>query len=86
MLVLLDDILIYSKNVVEHEVHLRLGLQVLREHHLYAKLNKCYFYQSKVQYLGHVISKEGIAVDLEKIATIVECPGPKDVLNMRSFM
>ena len=63
VLVFLDDILIYSKTKVEHEDHLRLVLHVLREHQLYAKLNKCDFYQSKVQYLGHVISKEGIAVD-----------------------
>ena len=74
VLVFLDDILIYFKNEVEHEEHLRLVLHILRKNQLYSKLNKLGFYQSKVQYLGHIISKEGIVVDLEKIATIMEWP------------
>ena len=64
ILVFLDEILIYSKNEVKHEEHLWVDLQILREHQLYAKLNKCEFYQSKLQYLSHIISKEGIVVDL----------------------
>jgi hypothetical protein len=57
VIVFLDDILIYSKSKEEHEHHLRLVLQVLREHQLYAKLSKCSFYQKKIHYLGHIISK-----------------------------
>jgi hypothetical protein len=57
VIVFLDDILIYSKSEEEHEHHLRLVLQVLREHQLYAKLSKCYFYQKKIHYLGHIISE-----------------------------
>ena len=60
-------------------------LQVLREHQLYAKLRKVGFYQRKVQYLDHVISKEGIALDLEKIEAIMDCPTLKNVTNVRSF-
>jgi hypothetical protein len=56
VLVFIDDILIYSKNTQEHEEHLRLVLQVLREHMLYAKLNKCAFFQKQIHYLGHVLS------------------------------
>ena len=59
VLVFLDDILIYSKNEEEHEEHLRLTLQLLREHKLYAKLSKCDFYRDRIQYLGHIIS-EGV--------------------------
>jgi hypothetical protein len=61
-------------------------LQTLRKHKLYAKFDKCDFYQKKIQYLGHVISEEGIAVDLEKIRDIMEWPIPKDVANIQSFM
>jgi hypothetical protein len=67
-----DDILIYSKSEEEHEHHLRMVLQVLRERQLYAKLSKCSFYQKQIHYLGHIISKDGIAMDLEKIEAIRE--------------
>jgi hypothetical protein len=68
--VFLDDILEYSNSDEEHEHHLRMVLQVLRENQLYAKLRKCSFYQNRIHYLGHIISKEGIAVDPEKIEAI----------------
>jgi hypothetical protein len=58
----------------------------LRKHKLYAKFNKCDFYQKKIQYLGHVISAESIAVDPEKIRFIMEWPIPKDVADIWSFM
>jgi hypothetical protein len=56
VIVFLNEILIYSNYEEEHEHHLRLVLQVLREHQLYAKLSKCYFYQKKIHYLGHIVS------------------------------
>jgi hypothetical protein len=86
VLVFIDDILIYSKNREEHEEHLKLVLQVLREHQLYAKLSKCDFFQKQVHYLGHVISEEGVAVDPDKIKSIMDWPTPKDVSDIRSFM
>jgi hypothetical protein len=61
-------------------------LQVLREHQLYAKLSKCSFYQKQIHYLGHIISKDGIAVDHEKIESIREWSVPKNVTEVRSFM
>jgi hypothetical protein len=66
LLVFNDDILIYSKNREEHEEYLRLVLQVLREHQLYAKSSKCDFFQKQIHYLGHVIFEEGVAVDLTR--------------------
>jgi len=57
-----DDILVYSKNKEEHVEHLATMMRLLREHHLYAKLDKCSLFQSEIHYLAHVISKEGIVV------------------------
>ena len=57
VLVFLDEILIYSKNEEEHEEHLRLTLQLLREHKLYAKMRKCDFYRDRIRYLGHLSQK-----------------------------
>jgi hypothetical protein len=86
VIVFLDDILVYSKLEEEHEQHLRMVLQVLREHQLYAKLSKCSFYQRKIHYLGHIISKEGIVVDPEKVEAIREWLAPRNVVKVRSFM
>ena len=86
VLIFIDDILIYSKNQEEHEQHLRIVLQTLREHQLYAKLEKCEFFKTEIQYLGHIISEEGIAVDPKKIRAISDWPVPKDMANIRSFM
>ena len=86
VVVFIDDILVYSKIEEEHDEHLRIVLQTLRKHKLYAKFDKCDFYQKEIQYLGHVISSEGIVVDLKKIKAIMEWPVPKDVENIWSFM
>ena len=72
MIVFLDGIFVYSKTEEEHEEHLRLVMQVLREHQLYAKLSKCSFYLGKIHYLGHIIYEEGVLVDPEKIRSIME--------------
>jgi hypothetical protein len=86
VIVFLDDILVYSKIEEEHEQHLRMVLQVLREHKLYAKLSKCSFYQRQIHYLGHIISKKGIVVDPEKVEAIREWSTPRNVAEVRSFM
>jgi hypothetical protein len=78
-IVFLDDILIYYKSEEEHEKHLRMVLQVLREHKLYAKMSKCIFYQKKIRYLGHIISAYGISIDPKKIEVIRGWPMPKNV-------
>jgi hypothetical protein len=84
--VFIDDILIYSQTMEEHDEHLRLVLQCLRENKLYGKLSKCSFYQSKIHYLGHVISEEGITMDPTKVEAIMEWPAPMNVPEVRSFM
>ena len=68
VLVFLDDILVYSKNLKEHEENLILTLKLLREHQLYEKLSKCDFYRDRIQYLGHIISKEGRKVQEMHVA------------------
>ena len=62
VMVFIDDILIYSKNEEDHATHLRIVLQRLRDHQLYAKFSKCEFWLDSVKFLGHTISSEGIAV------------------------
>eukprot|EP00253_Pinus_taeda_P013819 PITA_13819 len=82
VLIFIDDRLIYSCTMEEHKEHLRLVLQTLREHQLYAKFRKCDFFKEEIQYLGDIITKEGIAVDPEKIKTIMEWPVPRDVVKL----
>ena len=71
VIIFIDDILIYSKSQAEHEGHLRIVLQTLREHELYAKLSKCDFWLQEVDFLGHVVYKEGIRVDPKKAEAVV---------------
>ncbi|WVZ93551.1 hypothetical protein U9M48_039522 [Paspalum notatum var. saurae] len=72
VVVFIDDILIYSKTEEEHEEHLRLILQKLREHKLYAKLSKCEIWLDQVPFLGHIVSKGGIMVDPSKINSVID--------------
>jgi len=76
VVVFIDDILIYSESWEEHAEHLRVVLEILREHQLYGKLSKCEFWLEEVQFLGHVISAQGIAVDPAKIKTVVKWERP----------
>ena len=73
------------ENEEEHEEHLRLTLNLLREHQLYAKLSKCDFYRDRIQYLGHIIPEEGISVDPENIEAIMNWPTPRNVTDVRYF-
>ncbi|WVZ76000.1 hypothetical protein U9M48_024007 [Paspalum notatum var. saurae] len=77
VVVFIDDILIYSKTEAEYEEHLRLVLQRLREHKLYAKFSKCEFWIDEVRFFGHVVSKRGIAVDPSKVSTVTNWKVPK---------
>nr|KYP41435.1 Retrovirus-related Pol polyprotein from transposon 17.6 [Cajanus cajan] len=86
VVVFIDDILVYSKTREEHVEHLRIVLQTLKEKQLYAKLSKCEFWLDSVNFLGHVISKGGIAVDPAKVEAMLEWSTPKSVFEILSFL
>ncbi|WVZ80919.1 hypothetical protein U9M48_028353, partial [Paspalum notatum var. saurae] len=86
VVVFVDDILIYSKTEEEHEEHLRLVLQKLRDHKLYAKLSKCEFWLDQVPFLGHIVSKGGIMVDPSKISSVMDWKVPEVVKEVRGFL
>ena len=86
VVVFIDDILVYSKDAQEHEHHLRIVLQTLRENKLFAKLSKCDFWLKEVSFLGHIVSAEGIRVDPVKIEAIVNWKPPRNVTELRSFL
>ena len=72
VIVFIDDILVYSRSKLEHEIHLGLVLQTLRQHQLYAKFSKCEFWLSRVGFLRHVVSADGIYVDSQKVETLTK--------------
>jgi hypothetical protein len=82
----IDDILIYSKSDSDHEEHLRLVLQKLRDNQLYAKYSKCEFWIDEVPFLGHIISNGGISVDPAKVKEIVEWSIPSTFTEVQSFL
>jgi hypothetical protein len=86
VVVFIDDILIYSKDEEEHAKHMRIVLTRLREHQLYAKFSKCAFWLEEIQFLGHVLSSKGIAVDPSKVKYILEWNSPTIVHQVRSFL
>ena len=86
VVVFIDDILVHSKNEEEHKEHLRLVLGKLREHQLYAKFSKCEFLLKEVGFLGHVISREGIAVDSTKVQSVTDWLSPTSVGEICNFL
>ncbi|CAN1179522.1 Transposon Tf2-9 polyprotein [Linum perenne] len=86
VLVFFDDILIYSSTEEAHKDHLYKTLQLLREHKLLAKKSKCSFGQQKIEYLGHIVTSEGVATDSKKIAAMIQWPYPKTIKALRGFL
>jgi hypothetical protein len=86
VVVFIDDILIFSKIEEDHETHLRLVLEKLTTHQLYAKSNKSEFWLSKVAFLGHDISAGGISVDLSKVRDVLNWMPPTNVSEIQSFL
>ncbi|WVZ49208.1 hypothetical protein U9M48_000585 [Paspalum notatum var. saurae] len=86
VVVFIDDILIYSKSEEEHKEHLRIVLNRLREHKLYAKFSKCAFWLKEVSFLGHILSEKGVAVDPSKVKDVLNWKQPKTVTEIRSFL
>ena len=86
VVVLIDDILIYSENEVDHAEHLRVILSRLREQKLYAKFSKCEFWLSKVPFLDHILSKDRISVDPSKVQEVMDRKALTLVHEVRSFL
>jgi hypothetical protein len=86
VLVYLDDILIYSKSMADHVEHLKSVLAALREHKFYCKRSKCQFGSKQVEYLGHLLTPQGIMVDPRKVAAIRDWPDPTNVSQLRGFL
>ena len=86
VMVFLDNILIYSQSEEEHEEHLRIVLQALRNHQLYAKFSKCEFWITEVRFLGHVVSGLGVSVDPEKVEDVMSQERLKSIFEIRGFL
>jgi hypothetical protein len=86
VVVFIDDILVFSGKEEEHEEHLRLVLQKLRQYKLYAKFSKCDFWLREVSFLGHIITDGGIVVDPSKVQDVLNWNQPKNVPEIRSFL
>ena len=86
VIVFIDDILVYSKSAEEHEQHLRIVLETLRQQKLYAKFSKCEFWLDQVAFLGHIVSADGITMDPSKVEAITKWSRPTTVTEVRSFL
>ena len=86
LIVYLDDLVVYSKNLDDHLHQLELIFIRLREHKLYAKLEKCNFMQKQIKFLGHLVLADGIRVHPEKVKSIVDWQTPTSVKDVRSFL
>jgi len=86
VLVFFDDILIYSPSWTTHLDHFSQVLQLMKKHSLFAKLSKCSFGQTKIKYLGYVVTQKGVQVDDSKILAIKQWPMPTSVKKLRAFL
>src|SRR5919107_959472 len=82
VIVYLDDILIFSQNETDHKQHIEQVFEILRKNQLYSRTSKCEFFETSVEYLGHVISAEGIATDPKKVEAIKNWPAPTNLKEL----
>ena len=86
VLVFFDDILVYSSNWKDHLCHLETVLKTLQHHELYARLAKCSFGVMEVEYLGHVLSGKGVAMDIQKVLAVKDWPQPTNIKQLRRLL
>ncbi|KAK3545517.1 hypothetical protein QTP70_007758 [Hemibagrus guttatus] len=86
VLVYIDDILIYSRSMADHQRHVTEVLRRLRSHHLFLKAEKCLFHQPSVQFLGYVIDRSGVRMDETKVAAVRDWPRPTSVKELQRFL
>ncbi|XP_026382523.1 uncharacterized protein LOC113277692 [Papaver somniferum] len=86
VLVFFDDMLVYSNSMAEHIKHLELVFETLRSNKLFLKESKCDFAKSSIGYLGHMVSADGVSVENDKIASIVNWPTPSSIKDLRGFL
>lgn len=86
VLIFFNGILVYSSTREDYLHHLRLTLEILREHRLYAKRSKCSFRQSKVEYLSHLLSQQGVEANPNKISYMLQRPLPTTLKTLRGFL
>ncbi len=86
VIVYIDDILIYSRNLAEHRLHIKQVLEKLRHHHLYLKLEKCEFHTTSVTFLGYVIDQHGIQMYQRKVEAIRNWPQPATIKELQRFL
>ncbi|CAA0810389.1 Uncharacterized mitochondrial protein AtMg00860, partial [Striga hermonthica] len=86
VIVFIDDILVYSRDIDQHKEHLRIVLETLRREKLYAKFSKCEFWLNRVAFLGHIVTARGIEVDPSKIKAVSKWDTPRSAADVRSFL
>jgi Reverse transcriptase (RNA-dependent DNA polymerase) len=86
VVVYLDDILVYSATDAEHEQHLRSVLEALRQNHLKAKDSKCDLFLREVEFLGHIVSESGVAVDQVKVKAVKDWPTLTSAKDIQQFL
>jgi len=86
VIVFLDDVLVYSRNLAEHRRHVRIVLDILRKHQLYAKESKCEFFRDHVDFLGHRVDRAGMHMMNDKVRAIRDWPTPTSIEEVRSFL
>lgn len=86
ILVFFNDILIYIPTMEEQFKHLQIAFEVLKQNQLYIKLFKCSFGQPSLEYLGRIISANGVGADSSKVKAMLELPQPKNVKSLRDFL
>ena len=84
--VYMDDILVFSKNLEEHEQHLKEVMATLQKNRMFAKRSKCQFAKKSMTFLGHIVDSEGISVDPNTTKLVREWPVPKSVDDIKAFL